>query len=108
MEWALEHLDEELTLAVLAAKAHLSTRTLSRRFEVETGRGALQWVTERRVEQARWLLEETGANVTEIAYACGFGSLAAFRRHFTRLTGATPSSYRQTFRGRLALDTPTP
>ena len=57
--WALEHLDEELTLPVLAAKAHLSTRTLSRRFEVETGRGALQWIAERRVERARMLLEDT-------------------------------------------------
>jgi len=98
LAWALEHLDQELTLPVLAAKAHLSTRTLSRRFEVETGRGALQWITERRVEAARALLEDTELSVTQVAYATGFGSLAAFRRHFTRLTGTTPRSYRGTFR----------
>jgi AraC family transcriptional regulator, transcriptional activator FtrA len=102
MAWALEHLDEELTLPTLAAKAHLSTRTLSRRFEAETGHGALQWVTERRVERARSLLEVTGLSVTEIAFATGFGSLASFRRQFTRLSGTTPSAYRQTFAGRPA------
>ena len=99
MAWALDHLDEELTLSTLAAKAHLSTRTLSRRFEAETGRGALQWITERRVERARALLEETPMSVTEVAFATGFGSLASFRRQFTRLTGATPSAYRHTFKG---------
>ena len=99
MAWALEHLDEELTLSVLASKAHLSTRTLSRRFEAETGRGALQWIAERRVERARSMLEETGMSVTEVAFATGFGSLASFRRQFARLTGTTPRGYRQTFRG---------
>ena len=99
MEWVLEHLDEDLTLRTLAAKAHLSTRTLSRRFEAETGQGALHWIAERRVERARALLEETLMSVTDVAFATGFGSLASFRRQFTRLTGATPSAYRQTFTG---------
>jgi transcriptional regulator GlxA family with amidase domain len=98
MAWAVEHLHEDLTLPTLAAKAHLSTRTLSRRFEAETGRGALQWLTERRVERARTLLEDSPMSVTEVAYAAGFGSLGAFRRHFTRLAGTTPRSYRETFR----------
>jgi AraC family transcriptional regulator, transcriptional activator FtrA len=97
MAWAIEHLDEELTLAALAAKAHMSTRTLSRRFEIETGRGALRWLTERRVERARALLEDTAMTVTEIAFATGFGSLASFRRHFSRVTGTSPRAYRQTF-----------
>jgi transcriptional regulator GlxA family with amidase domain len=97
LAWALDHLDEDLTLPALAAKAHLSTRTLSRRFETETGRGALQWLTERRIERARSLLESSPISVTEVAYATGFGSLAAFRRHFTRLTGTTPRAYRATF-----------
>jgi transcriptional regulator GlxA family with amidase domain len=99
LAWALDHLDEDLTLSTLASKAHLSTRTLSRRFEAETGRGALQWLTERRVERARALLEDTAMSVTEVAFATGFGSLASFRRHFARLTGTTPRAYRQTFTG---------
>jgi transcriptional regulator GlxA family with amidase domain len=98
MEWADAHLDERLTLPMLAAKAHMSTRTLSRRFEAETGRGALQWISGRRIARARMLLEDTDLSVTEIAFASGFGSLGAFRRQFARATGTTPRSYRLTFR----------
>jgi transcriptional regulator GlxA family with amidase domain len=98
MTWADAHLHEPLTLAVMAAKAHVSTRTLSRRFEAETGRGASQWISERRIQRARALLEESDLSVTEIAFATGFGSLGAFRRQFTRATGTTPRDYRATFR----------
>ena len=63
-----------------------------------TGRGALQWIRERRVDRARELLEETDLSVTDIAFTTGFGSLGAFRRQFAQATGTTPRSYRLTFR----------
>ena len=89
LSWIDAHLHEPLTLSLLANRAGTSTRTLSRRFETEVGRGALQWIGERRVTKARALLEDTDLNVTEIAFATGFGSLAAFRRQFVRATGTT-------------------
>jgi AraC family carnitine catabolism transcriptional activator len=49
------------------------------------------------VARARELLEGTRQSVTEIAFATGFGSLAAFRRQFARATGTTPTDYRATF-----------
>jgi AraC family transcriptional activator FtrA len=97
LSWLDTNLDQQLTVPSLAAQANMSTRTLSRRFDTETGRGALQWITERRVARARTLLEETDLSVTDIAFASGFGSLGAFRRHFARITGTTASTYRQTF-----------
>lgn len=97
LEWADAHLDEDITLASLAARAQVSTRTLSRRFETETGRGALQWLATRRIDRARALLEDSPMSVTEIAFATGFGSLAAFRRQFAKQTGTTPRAYRATF-----------
>jgi AraC family transcriptional regulator, transcriptional activator FtrA len=98
LDWADAHLHEALTLPLLASKAHVSTRTLSRRFVAETGRGALEWIRERRVERARALLEDTDLSVTDIAFTTGFGSLGAFRRQFARATSTTPRSYRLTFR----------
>lgn len=98
LTWLDTHLHEQLTLPDLAARANMSTRTLSRRFDAETGRGASQWIAERRVGRARALLEETDLNVTDISFATGFGSLGAFRRQFVRTTGTTPSTYRHTFR----------
>lgn len=97
--WALEHLAEDLTVDAFAAKANLSPRTLSRRFESETGRGPMHWLAERRVEHARALLEDTELTVTEVAFASGFRSLQTFRRQFARHTGTSPRHYRQTFKG---------
>lgn len=100
LAWIDDHLDEDLTLPKLAARAGTSVRTLSRRFDVETGRGALHWVGERRIARARALLEQTDLTVTDIAFRTGFGSLSAFRRQFTAATGTTPRNYRLTFRAR--------
>lgn len=98
MSWIDGHLHETFTLASLAEQAGTSPRTLARRFDAETGRSVLQWITERRVGRARMLLEDSDLSVTDVAFATGFGSLTAFRRQFTRATGTTPRDYRQTFR----------
>jgi transcriptional regulator GlxA family with amidase domain len=98
MAWADSHLHEPLTLSLLASQAGMSTRTLARRFDAETGRSALRWVSDRRITRARTLLEDTDLSVTDIAFATGFGSLGAFRRQFARATGTTPREYRHTFR----------
>jgi transcriptional regulator GlxA family with amidase domain len=98
LTWIEGNLAEPLTLPGLASRAGTSTRTLSRRFLDETGCSAQQWVSARRVARARALLEDTDLNVTEVAFATGFGSLGAFRRQFLAATGTTPRDYRHTFR----------
>lgn len=96
--WIDEHLHQPLSLPALAAQAGVSTRTLARRFDSETGRSAQQWISDRRIARARALLEDTDLTVTDIAFGTGSGSLGAFRRQFLRSTGTTPRRYRDTFR----------
>lgn len=100
LEWITEHLAETLTLEQVAAQAHMSPRTLERRFRAETGDSLAGWITRRRVEAARALLEDSDLTVTQVAHAAGFGSTASLRRHFLAHTGTSPRSYRDTFRGR--------
>lgn len=99
MEWLDEHLAEPLSLEEVSTHAHMSQRTLARRFRAETGKSLAGWIASRRIERARTLLEDSEATVSEIAYAVGFGSTEAMRRHFVAQTGATPQAYRATFRG---------
>ena len=98
IEWAIEHLDEELPVEVLAARAAMSPRTFARRFRSATGTTPLQWVLRQRVLLAQRLLETTDEPVEHVAQRVGFGSAAVLREHFGRQLRTTPQAYRRAFR----------
>ncbi|EFL19468.1 helix-turn-helix domain-containing protein [Streptomyces sp. C] len=95
--WAMEHLDEPLTLTDLARHAGVSVRTVSRRFHAETGVSPLQWLLHQRVERAKELLETTSLPMDQVARASGLGTADSLRQHLLRRTGLTPSAYRASF-----------
>lgn len=98
LDWALDRLDEPLTVEQLAAHALLSARTFARRFRAVTGTTPLQWLCTQRVRRAQTLLESTDWGVDEIARRCGMGTAANLRLHFRRVCATTPTAYRTTFR----------
>lgn len=98
-EWLVDNLMLPLSLERVAAYAHMSPRTLERRFRLETGDTVARWVAARRVERARALLEETDLSIMQVAHDAGFGSTEALRRHFLARLGTSPRSYREAFRG---------
>ncbi|MFE9971112.1 helix-turn-helix domain-containing protein [Streptomyces hirsutus] len=97
--WMERHLDEEVTVEQLAARAHMSPRTFARRFQQETGTTPYRWILRQRVLLAQHLLEATDETVDAVAGRTGFGNAAALRHHFVRAVGTTPNAYRRTFRG---------
>lgn len=99
LDWAVEHLEEPLTLADLAKHANISVRTLVRRFTAATGTTPLQWLLIQRVRRAQHLLESSDQPVERIASLAGFGTAANLRQHFTRVVGVPPMHYRRTFQG---------
>ncbi|MGA5422724.1 helix-turn-helix domain-containing protein [Streptomyces lavendulocolor] len=99
LEWMERHLDREITVEQLAARAHMSPRTFARRFQQETGTTPYRWLLRQRVLLAQELLEATDDTVDAIAGRSGFGNAAALRHHFLRTLGTTPNAYRRTFRG---------
>jgi transcriptional regulator GlxA family with amidase domain len=97
LDWALEHLDEPLTVEVLARRAAMSPRTFARRFVAITGTTPLQWLLRQRVLHAQRLLETTDQPIEWVASRCGFGTAAGMRIHFQRFVGTSPMAYRRTF-----------
>lgn len=97
LDWILGNLDEPHTVASLAKRASMSSRTFARRFVDETGRTPMQWVTDQRVLYARRLLEETDLDIDRVADRSGFGTATLLRHHFRRIIGVTPSDYRRRF-----------
>jgi transcriptional regulator GlxA family with amidase domain len=98
LAWMGEHLADELTVAGLSGRAHMSERTFARRFRAETGTTPHHWLTWQRVLLAQRLLETTELDVDGIARRCGFGGAATLRHHFTARIGTSPQRYRRTFR----------
>ena len=96
--WALEHLDDPITLADLATRANMSVRTFSRRFRDEVGTTPNRWLTSRRVDRARELLEESDLSIDAIAARTGFGTATSMRQHMNEALGVSPSAYRRTFK----------
>lgn len=98
LEWLEENIDRELSLQVIARRAAMSVRTLSRQFRSQTGSTPLAWLQQTRVRRARVLLETTALSVDRVASSAGFGSVASFRLHFGRIVGTSPQAYRRAFR----------
>ncbi|WP_335940838.1 GlxA family transcriptional regulator [Streptomyces sp. PTD5-9] len=99
LAWMERHLDREMTVDQLAARAHMSPRTFARRFQQETGTTPYRWLLRQRVLLAQHLLETSDETVDTIAGRTGFGTAAALRHQFVRSLGTTPHAYRRTFRG---------
>jgi AraC family transcriptional regulator, transcriptional activator FtrA len=97
-DWAQRHLDRDLTISSLAAKARMSRRTFIRRFEDATGMPPGEWVVQTRVAKARELLEATKIPIEGVATETGFGSADAMRHHFRLRLGTSPANYRAAFR----------
>ncbi|MFI6877262.1 GlxA family transcriptional regulator [Streptomyces sp. NPDC050400] len=94
----LRHVDEPLTVADLAAYAHVSDRHLTRLFKTELGTTPYAYIESVRVEKARHELESSDATLERIASLCGFGTTDTLVRAFRRRLSTTPTEYRRRFR----------
>jgi AraC-like DNA-binding protein len=88
--------DRDLTLAAVAARHRLSSRSVQLLFELEELTFS-QFVLEQRLARAHRMLSDprhAGSTVSAIALAAGFGDLSYFNRSFRRRYGAAPSELR--------------
>ena len=98
MAWALERLEQPLTVRDLAREAGMSSRNLARYFHAVAGTSPLRWLLTQRVQRAQELLEMSDLSVEQIASRTGMGTATTLRRHFSQQLGVPPESYRRTFR----------
>lgn len=89
------HYDQELTLKDLSKLYFLHEKYLGRLFRKQTGQSFHQYLLETRLSRAEDLLRTTRKTATEVAFECGFNSVAYFNRSFAAVYGAPPSQYRR-------------
>ena len=93
----LAHLQDDLSVPALAARAGMSDRSFARIFRSETGTTPAEFVENARIDAARRLAEETDLPAKRLADAVGYANVDGFRRAFGRRLGVSLVEYRRRF-----------
>jgi AraC family transcriptional regulator len=94
-EYLSQHLTPAPRLADVAQVAGVHPMHLARLFRERFGYSMGEFVRRRRIAWACGQLAGSEATIAAIALAAGFADQAHFTRTFRRITGCTPSWYRQ-------------
>jgi len=89
-----EHLDQNLTLAEIAAAVRMSPNYFASLFKQSTGLTPHQYVMKCRIEKAKQLLHHQQLTLVEICQEVGFTSQSHFTRVFRKHAKTTPKAYR--------------
>jgi AraC-like DNA-binding protein len=88
---------EPLGVDDMARAAGLSRAHFSREFRRAFGEPPRAYLLTRRLERAAALLRTTDRSINDICLSVGLTSLGSFTTSFTRMYGASPAAYRESF-----------
>jgi AraC-like DNA-binding protein len=94
-----QHLNQPLSLTVLAQQALVSPEHFSRVFKHSTGMGLTVYLNTKKMIKAKELLL-MDHTLSDIAEMCGFESMSHFHRIFKKYIDSTPSNYRKQYKDR--------
>ncbi|MBQ8654037.1 MAG: helix-turn-helix transcriptional regulator [Clostridia bacterium] len=93
--YIVNHYQENLTLAQLAAMCSKSVSSFRRSFSQAMHTTPFEYLYHVRIKAAINLLQTTRLPVSDIASRVGYQSLSSFNRHFLRIAGTSPLNYRR-------------
>lgn len=96
-QFPIESADNPLQLKTAqdyAKTLNVHVNYLNRAVKEVTGKPTTTHITERIITEAKALLQHTGWNIADIAYALGFEYPTYFNNFFKKLTGTNPKSLR--------------
>ena len=94
MNYIETHLEEDLSLRIMADVLEMSPYHFGRLFKQSTGLTPHQYLVRQRIMKARELLAYDRLSVAEIGRRLGFASHTHFSTVFRKLIGTTPREYR--------------
>ncbi|GIE99702.1 hypothetical protein Ari01nite_71670 [Paractinoplanes rishiriensis] len=86
---------EPISLTDVAAELALTAGHLTTVVRRKTGRTVQQWLTERRLQEARWLLTGTDLTVAAISRRVGYPDVSYFIKRFRAGHEITPAQWRR-------------
>lgn len=97
ISYVKSHYQEPITLLEVSALCNMREESFSRFFSQTMKKAFSTYLTEYRLTMACKLLIDSNLSVSEIAYSCGFGSMAFFHRKFKQYRQSSPSQYKKMF-----------
>ncbi len=94
IEFIDANLENDISLADLAAVAELSSFHFSRSFRKSTGKTPQQYVMQQRLERAKLLLARPELPIVEVSLRSGFKNQSHFTSWFRKYTSFTPKLWR--------------
>jgi AraC family transcriptional regulator len=88
------NIDRSISLSSLAHVADMSLYHFAGLFKRSTSLSPHQYVLQRRIQRAKQLLRETNNSILELSLSLGFEHPNNFARAFRRVTGVSPTNYR--------------
>ena len=85
----------ELSLSTLAKQQSISEGHLATVFKKETGKTLSEFVRDKRMEYAKYLLSTTNLQIQTVAQYCGIMDVQYFSKIFKKQIGKTPREYRE-------------
>lgn len=91
------HLSENITLTEAADIGCMSVPSLCKKFKEKTGMTMVQYMNEKRIERAKFLLKNQKNTLEQVAEQTGFSNANYLVRVFKKVTGQTVSEYRKKY-----------
>ena len=85
----------DLTLEEVSREVHVSPYYFSKLFKEQTGENFINYLTIKRIDTSKQLLEDGRLNIKSICTEIGYNDPNYFSRLFKRFEGVTPSEYRE-------------
>ncbi|MFB2908188.1 helix-turn-helix domain-containing protein [Aeromonas jandaei] len=98
MNFILSNLSSRINLSEIASYVGKNSSYISTTFKMEYGISIVEFISEQRVEQAKFLLALTDMPITTVCYEVGFGSLSRFYATFTTRVSISPKMFRTMYR----------
>ena len=89
------HYSDDINLEQLASLSHLNKYYLSHEFTRYYGISPIRYLTHRRIEVCKNLLENTDHEISDIAHLAGFSSQSYLAQSFRKYCGMTAGEYRR-------------
>ncbi|MFC6227963.1 helix-turn-helix domain-containing protein [Paenibacillus allorhizosphaerae] len=95
LKWIDQHYKTSFTIPFMASELHFSPNYLSKLFKEQIGKTIMEYTNEKRLEEARMLLQLRSHSVEEICKETGFTYTSYFIQMFKKKYGLTPHRYRE-------------